>query len=213
MRTMALSLGGATVLGAAIIWAPLPSSFFGAGEPPGSPRRIAAVAVIAPSQIQPSRAASLLSFASDSAGGAVAAQKPAPPVLVGVVGSASRRIAYVLYAGQTARAGLWDKVGPWRVTAIGPRGVTLGGGRRPIALAFYGPRPQPPPAPLATADGAGSAEPPPAPSPPVVAHALEPASAPPPGPSPSGRRRYWSGPPGSAPPGFIQLKPGEIPPR
>ncbi|HEX3917547.1 MAG TPA: hypothetical protein VHW60_09440, partial [Caulobacteraceae bacterium] len=144
---------------------------------------------------------------------------PAPPVLVGLT-EGERRYAYVLNDGQTTRAGLWDKVGKWRVTAIGPQGVTLTAGSQTLRLTFYGPRPEPPPLPTVTAD----ATPPPAqasptaapatPAPPPRPRGLEPASAPTPSPhGPGGHRpRYWVGPADLAPPGYVVLKPGELPP-
>ena len=201
------SLGAATVLGAAIIWTPLPASVFADGGAPGpKPAHTPSLAEITSGDITVSRAAAMVQFGPDAS---LAAGAPGPPILVGLIGS-GRRIAYVTYAGQTARAGLWDKVGPWRVTGIGPHGVTLHDGGKSLALSLYGPRPTPaPPQPTTIADG--SAPPlPAAPQPPM--HALEPASAPPTR-APAGRHpRYWVGPPGSAPPGFTQLRPGESPP-
>jgi hypothetical protein len=212
VRALLISFGAATALGAAIAWAPLPASLFqgdGAALPklarPPSPMAVAPVAA--------SRAAGLVQFGPDQSQSAQ--PKPGPPILVGVIGSGPRRIAYVMFAGQTTRAGLWDKVGPWRVTGIGPRGVTLQGGGKKLTLGFYGPRPTPP-APLLAADvdaPAGSPPPPAPASPPPPMHALEPASAPRPQASAGKHPRYWAGPPGSAPPGYIQLKPGELPPR
>ena len=212
MRTIALSLGAATALGAAIVWTPLPPSLFLASDAAGpKSARVPSFAAVAPTDVSASHAAAMVQFGPD-ASLATAAPKPGPPVLVGLIGSGPRRIAYVMYAGQTARAGLWDKVGPWRVTGIGPRGATLHDGGKSLTLGFYGPRPAPP-APQVAANADGSAgSPAAAPASPPTMHALEPASAPPPK-APAGRHpRYWAGPPGSAPPGFTQLKPGERPP-
>ena len=212
MRATVISFGAATALGAAIVWTPLPAGLFRADDA-ATPRPAHALSTsaVATSDVTASRAAAMVQFAPDTIL-ASAAPKPGPPILVGLIGSGPRGIAYVIYAGQTARAGLWDKVGPWRVTGIGPRGVTLHDGGKSLALSFYGPRPAPPP-PQFAASADGSAAPPPAPSgaPPSV-HAMEPASAPAPQ-APAGKHpRYWVGPPGSAPPGFIQLRPGERPP-
>lgn len=221
MRTALISLGAAATLAAAVAWAPLPRGWTGDGDegaaPPPPPLHRPAAALIAPSDVTASRAATFIQFAPEAAGGGAASAQapPAPPALVGMIGSGPRRIAYVLIGGQAVRAGLWDKVGPWRLTAIGPRGVTLSVGRRSLALAFYGPRPQPqppPPAPAAGADAPSNpaaVAPPPSPPPPI--HALEPASAPLPA-TLRHRPRYWVGPPGSAPPGSIVLKPGQTPP-
>ena len=218
MRLALISPAVAAALAAAIIWAPLPHGLVGGGDeapdvtPPHSPD-----ALVDPSAITPSQAATFVRFGLETADapGVTAAPppKPAPPALVGLIGSGPRRIAYVLIAGQTVRAGLWDKVGPWRLTAIGPRGVTLSAGRKALVLALYGPRPQPPPPPLTASAGAPNDAPlaaAPSPAAPPV-HALEPASAPPPRAAGS-RTRYWVGPSGSAPPGYIVLKPGQAPP-
>jgi hypothetical protein len=213
MRTALISLGAASALAAAIAWAPLAGGLTGGGADGAAPRPLLspAVALIAPSDITPSHAATFVQFGPEAADSATASA-PAPPALVGMIGWGPRRIAYVLIGGQTVRAGLWDKVGPWRLTAIGPRGVTLSAGHRSLALAFYGPRPQPPP-PAASADAPSSpaavAPPTSQAAPPM--HALEPASAPLPA-RPGHRPRYWVGPPGSAPPGSIVLKPGQTPP-
>jgi hypothetical protein len=214
VRALAISLAASAALGAAILWAPLPAAVFGP-EAPVAPVRPMATAPAPAGTIQPSRAAALIQFAPPPE--AAAAAKPDPPVLVGVVGSGPRRIAYVTYGGQTVRAGLWDKVGPWRVTAIGPHGATLAGGGKRMALAFFGPHPLPAPPPAAGPSPDDEGGPPPAPpTPPPTArasapvmHTPEPASA----PHPPGGRRYWVGPPGSAPPGYIVLKPGQAPPR
>ena len=124
MRVIAISLGAAAVLGAAILWSPLPPGLLGAQASAPPSRPAAAAALAQPGAIRPSRAAGFVAFAPEAAG---ASANPGTPVLAGVVGSAPRRVAYLLVAGRTVRAGLWDKVGPWRVTAIGARGVRLGG--------------------------------------------------------------------------------------
>jgi hypothetical protein len=213
MRAMALSLGAAVVLGAAILWTPALRASTGEDETVGAPRP-PSVSPVAPADIAPSHAVSFIRFGPDAVD-ATATPKPAPPALVGLIGSGPRRIAYVLIGGQTVRAGLWDKVGAWRLTAIGPRGVTLSAGRRALELSFYGPRPQPP-SPTPIQEAAAGGPPPPVaatPSPPAPPmHALEPASAPQPRSSGGHRPLYWAGPPGSAPPGYILLKPGETPP-
>jgi hypothetical protein len=213
MRTILLSLGAATALGAAIVWTPLPASLSPHGGDASSSKamRPPALTMAAPGDIAASHAASLLQFGPD-ANLAAATPRPGPPILVGLIRSGPRRIAYVMYAGQTARAGLWDKVGPWRVTGIGPHGVTLQGGGRPLALTFYAPRPAPPPPQLAANEDESAGTPPAAAAAPPPMHALEPASAPQPPPSGGKHARYWAGPPGSAPPGYIVLKPGERPP-
>ena len=216
MKAMALSLGAAVALGAAIVWAPAPRALTGEEQTAGSFRPAASASPVAPADIAPSHAASFVRFGPDAVD-ATAAPRPAPPALVGLIGSGPRRIAYVLIGGQTVRAGLWDKVGPWRLTAIGPRGVTLSAGRKSLALGFYGPRPEPTPPQLASSqDAATSASPQPVAATPSPAappiHALEPASAPQPRASGGRRPLYWAGPPGSAPPGYILLKPGETPP-
>jgi len=216
MRASVISLGAAAVLGAVILWAPAPRASADAGDAAGPVRAAAFAPLTAPGAVAPSHAASFIRFAPELVDTA-AAPKPVPPVLVGLIGSGPRRIAYVLLGAETVRAGLWDRVGSWRLTAIGPHGVTLSAGRKSLALALYGPRPQPPPAALATvspADTSAVAAPPPTPlAPPMRSHALEPASAPQPRLQGGNRPRYWIGPPGSAPPGYTVLKPGETPPR
>jgi hypothetical protein len=217
MRLALISPAVAAALAAAIVWTPLPHRLIGGDEDlPAAATPRSSDAVVEPVAVAPSHAATYVRFAPDvpDATAAPPPPKPAPPALVGLIGSGPRRIAYVLIGGQTVRAGLWDKVGPWRLTAIGPRGVTLSAGRRSLALALFGPRPQPPPPPPAanaeaSADPAAAAPPTPA-APPV--HELEPASAPRPH-APGGRPRYWAGPPGSAPPGYVVLKPGQAPPQ
>jgi len=213
MRTTAISLGGAALLGAVILWAPAPRAFTGEGGAAIAPRPAPAAPPIAPGVTAPSHAASFIRFAPEVMDAAAA--KPVPPVLVGLIGSGPRRIAYVLLGAETVRAGLWDKVGSWRLTAIGPHGVTLSAGRRSLALALYGPRPQPaPPTAALPADTSAAPAPPPA-SPtaaPLRSHALEPASAPTPRSRGGSHPRYWIGSSGSAPPGYIVLKPGETPP-
>jgi hypothetical protein len=219
MRLALISPAVAAALAAAIVWAPLPHRLIGADDDvaaPVAPR--ASDALIEPDAITPSRAATYVRFgapAPDAAAAPAPPPKPAPPALVGLIGSGPRRIAYVLIGGQTVRAGLWDRVGPWRLTAIGPRGVTLSAGRRSLALALFGPRPQPPPPPPPASSAEASIDAAPAATPTPVAppvHGLEPASAPPPRAA-GGRPRYWAGPPGSAPPGYIPLKPGQAPPQ
>jgi hypothetical protein len=211
MRAAVLCLGAAAALGAAIVWTPLPASVFRAdvasSPKPAHPPLLAAIAT---GDIAASHAAAMVQFGPEESS---ATPAPGPPILVGLIGSGPRRIAYVMFAGQTTRAGIWDKVGPWRVTGMGPRGVTLHDGGKSLALSFYGPRPAPPPPQLAANSGGSDGAPPAAPaSPPPPMHALEPASAPQPQPPAARRSRYWVGPPGSAPPGFTQLKPGERPP-
>jgi hypothetical protein len=219
MRLALISPAVAAALAAAIFWTPLPHGLAGGDDDAAvsAPGRSAGETAVDPAAITPSHAATFVRFGAETVGGgaiAVPPPKPAPPALVGLIGSGPRRIAYVLIAGQTVRAGLWDKVGRWRLTAIGPRGVTLSAGRRSLALALYGPRPQPltPPIPAASAEPADNAPPPAAPAPTAPrVHALEPASAPAPR-AVGSHERYWSGPPGSAPPGYIVLKPGQLPP-
>lgn len=221
MRLALISPAVAAAVAAAIVWSPLPRRLVGGDDDTAAPRRPPApAAVVGPAAITPSHAATFVRFApemADAAGSAAAPPpKPAPPALVGLIGSGPRRIAYVMIAGETVRAGLWDRVGPYRLTAIGPRGVTLSAGRKSLSLAFFGPRPQPPApsAASAAADVDAQGGPPPPPSPPAAphVHALEPASAPPPRAA-GGHARYWAGPPGSAPPGYILLKPGQTPPQ
>jgi hypothetical protein len=214
MRATVISLGVAALLGAVILWAPAPRASADDGEAAG-PVRAAFPPLTAPGAVAPSHAASFIRFAPDVVDTA-AAPKPAPPVLVGLIGSGPRRIAYVLLGAETVRAGLWDKVGSWRLTAIGPHGVTLSAGRKSLALALYGPRPQPPAPPAASPADAMAAPAPPPPAPlasPMHSHALEPASAPQPRSQVGNRPRYLVGPPGSAPPGYTVLKPGEAPPN
>ena len=206
MRPLLPALGASLLVAAAIIWTPLP------GHPDADP--IAGAAPIAtPRAIAASPAAAFVQFAPlVAASGAGGPAKPEPPVLVGFAGVGRLRTAYIMDAGQPVRARLGDKVGAWRLAAMGPHGVTLRCGGKALALAFYGPRAAPPPpaTPLdATLAAAAPAPPPPPPQP----HALEPASAPPPRHAPHGGPRYWAGPPGSAPPGYIVLKPGELPPQ
>ncbi len=216
MRLALTSPAVAAALAAAIIWAPLPHRLIGGGGDVAAPAAPpASDALVEPGAITPSHAATYVRFGLEAPDAAASRPppKPAPPALVGLIGSGPRRIAYVLIGGQTVRAGLWDKVGPWRLTGIGPRGVTLSAGRRSLVLALFGPRPQPPPPP-APASAEASADAPPAAAPTPAAprvHGLEPASAPSPRAA-GGRARYWAGPPGSAPPGYIVLKPGQTPP-
>ncbi|HWF77472.1 MAG TPA: hypothetical protein VN694_09875 [Caulobacteraceae bacterium] len=120
-------------------------------------------------------------------------------------------------AGSPVFARVGDKVGKWRLAAIGPHSVTLRAAGKSMQLAFYGPREEPPPPPVASEAAAPAPAPPAAaPSapvpPPVQSHAPEPASA----PAPRGRgggKRYWVGPPGTAPPGYVVLLPGQAPPQ
>jgi hypothetical protein len=220
MKAMLISLGAATAMAAAIVWAPAPSNWVEGDAPAYGGLPPAPAAVTAPQSVRASAAAERIQFAAETATdapeGAAAAPPPkptpGPPVLVGLTDGSPQRFAYVLNDGQTTRAGLWDRVGRWRVTAIGPHGITLSAGRRTLALSLYCPRPVPPP-PAAAAD-ASPAPPPaesaPAPAPPR-ARALEPASAPPHGTGGHGPH-YWVGPANRAPPGYIVLKPGEAPP-
>jgi hypothetical protein len=209
MRPLLPALGASVLVAAAIVWTPLP------GRDDADPVARVAVPVAATRAIAASPAAALVQFAPVvAASGAGGSAKPEPPVLVGFAGVGRLRTAYIMDAGQPVRARLGDKVGAWRVAAMGPHGVTLRSGGKSMALAFYGPRAAPPPAtPLDTALAAASpaAVAPGPPPPPVQPHALEPASAPIPH-APRGGPRYWAGPPGSAPPGYIVLKPGELPP-
>jgi len=219
MRLALISPAVAAVLAAAVAWAPLPHRLIGGDvDAAGSnPPRAAGASAVEPGAITPSHAATFVRFGPETTDGASPAAapppKPAPPALVGLIGSSPRRIAYVLLAGQTVRAGLWDKVGPWRLTAIGPRGVTLSAGRKSLSLALYGPRPLPPPPivaanPNASTDSAPSLGAPSLAAPPM--RALEPASAP--VARSAGRPRYWTGGAGSAPPGYIVLRPDQVPP-
>jgi hypothetical protein len=220
MRATLVSLGAATVLAAVVAWAPLPGA--SASDAPGDAPPSAPAVVVAPQSIRASAASAYIGFAPQQAPllapGATLAPpkpKPGPPILVGLIGGGPRRIAYVEQDGHTTRAGLWDTVGKWRVTGIGPHGITLSAGRQSLALALYGPHPAPPTPTLASNENAPA---PSAPTPVAAAaptvHALEPASAPSAPRAPrGGGARYWSGPPGSAPPGFIVLKPGELPPQ
>jgi len=213
MRPLIPALGAAVLVAAAIVWAPLPGRQ-DAGPAAGDP---AAGGPADPSaRITASPAVAYIQFAPLAATGAAAADpKPGPPVLVGLGGAGRMRTAYIMANGAPVRARVGDKVGAWRLAAIGPHSVTLRSGGKSMSLAFYGPRAEPPPvaqpdetgAPPAPAPAAASA---PAPPPPV-SHAPEPASAPP--PRATGGRHYWVGPPGSAPPGYIVLKPGAAPPQ
>ena len=194
MRATVISLALSALLGAVILWAPAPRAFTTDGDAVIPPHAAPSPPPTAPSAIAPSHAASFIRFAPEVVD-AAAAPKPVPPVLVGLIGSGPRRIAYVLLGAETVRAGLWDKVGSWRLTAIGPHGVTLSAGRKSLALALYGPRPQPPPAAPAAASPADTsappAPPPVSPVPPMRSHALEPASAPQPRAQGGARPRYW----------------------
>jgi hypothetical protein len=225
---MLLSLGVALALAAAIVWAPAPGGWLEDDPPVGAAGAPAPPAVTSPQSVQASVAAAQVQFAlaaatpdATQAAAGLAPPKPAPgpPILVGLTDGSPRRFAYVLNDSQTVRAGLWDKVGKWRVTAIGPHGITLSAGRQSLELALYGPRPTPPPAaavdaalPAPTAPSApaqtAAALPPAAPRP----HALEPASAPSPGAGEGRHAHYWVGPPDHAPPGYLVLKPGQAPP-
>ena len=204
MRPLLPALGVSVLVAAAIVWTPLP------GHDDAEPVARVAAPLAAPRAIAASPAAAFVQFtplvATSGTGGSA---KPEPPVLVGFAGVGRMRTAYIMDAGQPVRARLGDKVGKWRLAAMGPHGVTLRSGGKSLALAFYGPRAEPPPTPLDTALAAAPAAA--APGPPQP-HALEPASAPIPR-APHGGPRYWIGPPGSAPPGYIVLKPGELPPQ
>ena len=220
MRATLPALGAAAALAAASLWTPLPRAWVDvpAADASADPRAPSAIAP--PSGIVPSVAAGYVQFgaaagptgAAPSAAVSAPPPKPGPPVLVGLIGAGQRRIAYILAGGQTTRAALGDRVGAWRVAAIGAHGTTLRSGGRTLTLALYGPRvaPSPPPAvvaaPAATTSAAAS------PAAPPRSHALEPASAPRASARAPGGPKYWVGPAGSAPPGYVVLKPGEIPP-
>lgn len=213
MRPLIPALGAAVLVAAAIIWAPLPS---GQDADPAGGDPAGGGPADRPARITASPAAAYIQFAPVAAtGAAAAAPKPGPPVLVGLGGAGRMRTAYIMANGAPVRARVGDKVGAWRLAAIGPHSVTLRSGGQSMSLAFYGPRAEPPP--LAQPDEA-AAQPAAAPAaapvpaaPPPVSHAPEPASAPP--PRSTGGRHYWVGPPGSAPPGYILLKPGQLPPQ
>jgi hypothetical protein len=213
VRATIPALGAAVVIAAAVAWWPLPPADDADATPAAAP---ATAAVVDAAGVSASPATAYVGFAAEDAApaGATAPPKPGPPVLVGLIGDGGQRVAYILEDGQTARGRLGDKVGRWRLTGIGPRSVTLTAGRKSLALALYGPRPQPPPPPQLSplTDGQPAAAPPPGPPAPSP-HALEPASAPEPRAASGPHPRYWVGPPGSAPPGFIILKPGERPPN
>jgi hypothetical protein len=216
---MLISLGAAAALAAAIIWAPAPW-LDGDAPADGGPAPMPA-ALTPPQSVRASAAAAQIQFAaatqlvdpSQTAAAPPPKPAPGPPILVGLTDGAPRRFAYVLDDGQTTRAGLWDKVGKWRVTAIGPHGITLSAGRQSLQLALYGPHPAPPP-PAAAED---PSLPPqvavavPAQSPPRL-RALEPASAPSPHLTGGHRPHYWVGPANQAPPGYVVLQPGQSPP-
>jgi hypothetical protein len=210
MRPLIPALAASALVAAAIVWTPLP----GQDDPPDPPADPAAAPAAGPQRaLTPSPAIAYVRFAPLAAGAdaaAGAAPKPGPPVLVGLAGAGRARTAYIMDAGAPVRARLGDKVGKWRLAAIGPHSVTLRAGGKSMQLAFYGPREAPPPPAASETSAVPAAAPPPAP-PPVQPRALEPASA----PAPRGRAgaRYWVGPPGTAPPGYIQLKPGQTPPQ
>lgn len=211
MRPLIPALGAAVLVAAAIVATPLPG-----GQDAESAAGAPAIPAADPSaRITASPAAAYIQFAPGATSApATGAPKPGPPVLVGLGGAGRMRTAYIMANGATVRAQIGDKVGAWRLAAIGPHSVTLRSAGKSMSLAFYGPRPEPPP-PAAQPDQAAppaaapAAAPAPA-APPPVSHAPEPASAPP--PRSGGRPRYWVGPPGSAPPGFTVLKPGQLPP-
>lgn len=211
MRPLIPALGAAVLVAAAIVWAPLPGGQEAdpaAGDPVND-------AADPPARITASPAAAYIQFAPvTTIGAASAAPKPGPPVLVGLGGAGRMRTAYIMEGGSPVRAHVGDKVGGWRLAAIGLHNVTLRSGGKSMSLAFYGPRQEPAPVAQpdeAVAPAAAPAAAPAPPAPPPVSHAPEPASAPP--PRSTGGRRYWVGPPGSAPPGYIVLKPGEAPPQ
>ena len=218
MRPLIPALAVSALVAAAIVWTPLPGPSDPAGDPPTGPG--AAPTVGPQAAVIPSRAVAFVKFAPLAATGdaaaAAGAPKPGPPVLVGLAGAGRARTAYLMDAGSPVRARVGDKVGKWRLAAIGPHSVTLRGPGKAMQLAFYGPReappipvaPEAPPSAAAPPTAAAAAPPPP---PPIQPHALEPASA----PAPRGRSgaKYWAGPPGSAPPGYILLKPGQAPPQ
>jgi hypothetical protein len=206
MRPLVPALGAAVLVAAAIVWAPLPG---GQDADPTAGDPAAGGPADPPARITASPAAAYIQFAPANAiAGAAAAPKPGPPVLVGLGGAGRMRTAYIMANGATVRAQVGDKVGAWRLAAIGPHSVTLRSGGKSMSLAFYGPRAEPPPP--AQPDEAAAAPAAAPAAPPPVSHAPEPASAPP--PRATGGRRYWVGPPGSAPPGYIVLKPGQAPP-
>jgi hypothetical protein len=219
MRPLIPALAVSVLAAAAIVWTPLPSRNQAAGDPPADPGAAPAGPQAA---VAPSPAVAYVKFAPLAPGGdaAGAPPKPGPPVLVGLAGAGRGRTAYIMDAGQPVRARVGDKVGKWRLAAIGPHSVTLRAAGKSMQLPFYGPRAEPPPAAAPEAAATAQVDSPPAappaaapvPPPPVQTHAPEPASA----PSPHGRGgspRYWVGPPGSAPPGYILLKPGQAPPQ
>ncbi|HEY1427600.1 MAG TPA: hypothetical protein VGF50_13085 [Caulobacteraceae bacterium] len=219
MRPLIPALGASALVAAAIVWAPLP----GAQDPApavGDPARPAAAPAAATPAAAPAMA--YVRFAPDAAAAAAAAAapKPTPPALVGLAGAGRARTAYIMADGAPVRARVGDKVGRWRLAAVGPHSVTLTAGGKTMSLAFFGPRPTPPPPPpsvLEPSAPASDAQPAaqPAAPPPVREHAVEPASAPPPYASPRAGPRpcYWVGPAATAPKGCIALKPGQLPPR
>ncbi len=214
MRPLIPALGAAVLVAAAIVWAPLPG---GRDADPVAGDLAGGDQADPPARITASPAAAYIQFApAQATGAAAAAPKPGPPVLVGLGGAGRMRTAYIMANGAAVRARVGDKIGAWRLAAIGPHSVTLRSGGKAMSLAFYGPRAEPPPPAVqpdeAAAQPAASSAAAPAPAaPPPVSHAPEPASAPP--PRATGGRRYWVGPPGSAPPGYIVLKPGQLPPQ
>ncbi|HWF77289.1 MAG TPA: hypothetical protein VN694_08945 [Caulobacteraceae bacterium] len=220
MRPLIPALAVSVLAAAAIVWAPLPGH-----QDPADPAADPAPASAAAPQgaATPSPAIALVTFAPLAPAGGDAAgapPKPGPPVLVGLAGAGRARTAYIMDAGSPVRARVGDKVGKWRLAAIGPHSVTLRAAGKSMQLAFYGPREEPPtpaaaPEVAAPAPAAPAAAPPPTPAPappPVQSHAPELASAPAPRGHGSGRR-YWVGPPGSAPPGYVVLQPGQAPPQ
>src|SRR5262249_14448153 len=140
MRPLIPALAGSSLIAAAIVWAPLPGPSDPAGDPPAD---VAAAPAAALGALTPSAAIANVKFAplatagGEAAGGA--APKPGPPVLVGLAGAGRARTAYIMDAGAAVRARIGDKVGPWRLAAIGPHGVTLRDAGKSLQLALYGP--------------------------------------------------------------------------
>jgi 2-oxoglutarate dehydrogenase E2 component (dihydrolipoamide succinyltransferase) len=220
MRPLLPALAGAVLVAAATVWTPLPGPQDAAGADPAADPAPAPGAARPQAAVTASPALAFVKFAPFAAGGAAAAgaaPRPGPPQLVGLAGAGRARTAYIMDAGEPLRARVGDKVGEWRLAAIGPHSVTLRAGGKSLQLAFYGPRsePAPPAAPDAAAPPA-AAPPAAAPAPvapaPLQSHAPEPASAPAPR-GHGGGKRYWVGAPGSAPPGFTVLPPGQLPPQ
>jgi hypothetical protein len=218
MRLALPALGAAILVGAAIVWTPLPATWVDGASADLASAAPAPTAIISPAAVAVRAGLAAITLAPDAdpttlAGNAPIAE-PGPPVLVGLIGAGARRIAYVMAGNQTVRAAVGDKVGAWRLASIGAHEVTLRAGGKSLALALYGPRPQPPPVIAAAPDAPTPVAPSTAPAPAAIPrmHALEPASAPPPraqaaGPHP----KYWVGPAASMPPGYVLWKPEMAP--